>query len=55
MKCVNEIYATTQTYGSVPSARESHTAVFYNPGNTKPQLIIYGGMCGTRYAVVVDV
>uniref|UniRef100_A0A914UVD7 Host cell factor Kelch-repeats domain-containing protein n=1 Tax=Plectus sambesii TaxID=2011161 RepID=A0A914UVD7_9BILA len=43
----NNIPASRGTYGSPPPARESHTAVFYDPGN-KPQLVIYGGMSGCR-------
>lgn len=37
------------TFGSPPSARESHTAVAYKDiGSKRPRLIIYGGMSGCR-------
>uniref|UniRef100_A0A914H9Y6 Fibronectin type-III domain-containing protein n=1 Tax=Globodera rostochiensis TaxID=31243 RepID=A0A914H9Y6_GLORO len=37
-----------QTNGQLPSARESHTTVHFTTQTGKEQLIIYGGMNGTR-------
>lgn len=38
-----------QTYGKLPSPRESHTCVAYkDKDGAQARLILYGGMCGTR-------
>ena len=41
-------WAIPHTYGKAPTARESHSAVFFNSDGCLPQLIIYGGMAGRR-------
>lgn len=42
------IWDAPNTYGPVPPARESHTAVAYYDENGNAKLIIYGGMSGCR-------
>lgn len=37
-----------KTYGELPSARESHSAVGYTDKDGNQKLIVYGGMCGRR-------
>lgn len=49
MKASNYQWDMPTTFGSIPSPRESHTAVTFTPKNgTGPQLLIYGGMSGFR-------
>lgn len=42
-------WETPATYGTPPSARESHTAISFTPKDGgAPKLLIYGGMSGFR-------